>query len=100
MKARYERSMDSGRSLARFFLLCTFLLGLAALLLAQGNQVLQLILILGSFASLGCMFYAVWRYCRCPYCGKRIIAGVLVARSCPSCHRSFETGKKLKKKYR
>ena len=100
MKARYDRSMEYGRSLARYFLLFTFVLGLAALLLANGNQIVQLILILGSFASLGAMFYVIWRYCRCPYCGKRIVAGALVAKSCPSCHRSLETGKKVKKKSR
>ena len=100
MKARYDRSMDYGRSLARFFLLLTFLLGLAALLLFAGNETMQLILILASFVSLGGLFYVIWRYCRCPYCGKRIIAGALAAKSCPSCHRDLESGKKLKKKYR
>ena len=100
MKARFEHSMERGRSLARFFLLLTFVLGLAAVLLAAGNVTLQLILILASFASLIVLFYVIWRYCRCPYCGKRIIAGALAAKSCPSCNRSLETGKKLKKKYR
>ena len=100
MKARYDRSMEYGKSLARALLMATILLGLAAFLLAVGNQILQLVLVLLSFASLGGMFYVLWRYCRCPYCGKRIIAGALVATSCPACHRSFETGKKLKKKYR
>ena len=100
MKARYERSMEYGRSLARYFLMGTFLLGMAALLLAGGNQILQLILVLASFASLGAMFYVIWRYCRCPYCGKRIITGALAARSCPACHRNLDNGKKVKKKYR
>ena len=100
MKARFDRSMEYGKQLVRFFLLLTFVLGLAALLLANGNQTLQLILLIASFVSLGMMAASIWRYCRCPYCGKRIIAGALAAKSCPACHRSLETGKKLKKKYR
>ena len=35
--------------------------------------------------------------CRCPYCGKRIIFGVLAVTACPRCRRNLTTGKKTKK---
>ena len=42
--------------------------------------------------------YFIFRYCRCPYCGKQIFFGVSKATSCPRCRRNFVTGKKVKKK--
>ncbi len=41
--------------------------------------------------------YYIFRYCRCPYCGKQIFFGVSKATSCPHCRRSFATGKKVKR---
>lgn len=42
--------------------------------------------------------YFIFRYCRCPYCGKQIFFGVSRATSCPRCRRNFVTGKKVKRK--
>ena len=41
--------------------------------------------------------YFIFRYCRCPYCGKQIFFGVSKATSCPRCRRNFLTGKKVKR---
>lgn len=41
--------------------------------------------------------YYIFRYCRCPYCGKQIFFGVSKATSCPHCRRNFVTGKKVKR---
>lgn len=39
----------------------------------------------------------VYKYCRCPHCGKVIFLGVLAVTSCPKCKRNLVTGKKTKK---
>ena len=36
--------------------------------------------------------------CRCPYCGKHIMLGVLAVKDCPRCRRNLATGKKIKKR--
>ena len=40
----------------------------------------------------------VYQFCRCPYCGKHIMLGVLAVKDCPRCHRNLATGKKIKKR--
>ena len=100
MKARYERTFEYGKSIARYLLMAAVIFGLAAFLLVPDNRLAQLILILASFGAMVAMVVVMYRYCRCPYCGKRIIAGALAVSSCPTCRRSLSTGKKVKKKSR
>ena len=40
----------------------------------------------------------VYQFCRCPYCGKHIMLGVLAVKDCPRCRRNLATGKKIKKR--
>ena len=97
MKAKYESSFEYGRKLARYFLAAAILLDIGAILFFADKSVYQIVGILCSF---GCLIAAVvmaYRHCRCPYCGKRIVLGVLAASNCPACRRNLITGKKVKR---
>ena len=37
-------------------------------------------------------------FCKCPYCGKRILLGMLKVTHCPSCRRDLVTGVRKKGK--
>ena len=100
MKARFKRTFEYGKNIARYLLVAAFAFGLAAFLLVPDNKPAQLILILASSGTLIAMLVVLYQYYRCPYCGKRIVAGALAVSSCPACRRSLSTGKKVKKKSR
>ena len=97
MKAQFSSNFEYGRKMARFFLAAAVLLDVCALLLLPDKSIQQIVGVLCSFACLVTAVVMAYRYCRCPYCGKRIVLGVLAAKSCPSCRRNLLTGKKVKK---
>ena len=97
MKVRYTDTFERGQMWVKHLLFAAILCGAAAMLLVKSGSYAQLTLILISFGLLIGMVVTAWRLCRCPYCGKHIIAGVLAVKTCPSCRRSLSTGKKVKK---
>ena len=44
--------------------------------------------------------WTIYKYCRCPHCGKVIFLGVLSLEICPKCRYNLITGKKAKKSKR
>ena len=100
MRARYEKSFERGQELVRYFMFAAIVSALAGLLLAESNSTLQYVLIGLSAVLLIAMLVCAWRFCRCPYCGKRILSGALVVTSCPSCRRDLKSGRKVKKSKR
>ena len=36
-------------------------------------------------------------FCKCPYCGKRILLGMFKLKRCPKCHRDLATGERNSK---
>ena len=97
MKARYDRTFEYGKKIVLYLVILVIVLGLAAALLVPEKSTPQIILIIGAFACLAAALFVVYKYCRCPYCGKRIFGGVLAVKSCPKCRRNLITGKKVKK---
>ena len=98
MKARFGRTFEYGKNVARYLIFGAFIFGFAAFLLVPNNMLAQMILIFASMGMVIATVVVLYRFCRCPYCGKRIIAGALAVTSCPACRRSLSTGKKMKKK--
>ena len=49
-----------------------------------------------TFVLFATALVCIFKYCRCPNCGKVIFFGVLAVKSCPRCHRNLVTGKKMK----
>ena len=93
----YENTFIQGRELAKKLAIGTAISCVAGILLAQMHSSLELIFVTLTFVLFVATVYVIIKYCKCPYCGKHIFLGVLKINSCPSCHRSFTTGKKMKK---
>ena len=70
---------------------------IASLIIGNDGGTLQLAMILASFGFLVATVAVMYIFCRCPYCGKHIMLGVLTIKTCPSCRRNLMTGKKEKK---
>ena len=100
MRATFEKSFERGQNLVRHFLFAAILCGAASLLLVPQGSVYQVILVILSTALLIGMIVCAWKLCRCPYCGKHIIAGALAATVCPACSRDLRSGRKVKKSRR
>ena len=97
MKARYQKTFEYGRSLAKTSLICAIGSCLVSLMFMESGTLAQLLTMLLTVVLMVTTIVIMYKYCRCPYCGKRIVMGVLSARSCPSCRRNLETGKKTKR---
>lgn len=97
MKARYDRTFEYGKKIAKYLVIFAIILCLASLFLAPEGSYLQVTLVVVSFVLMVSTLFVMYKYCRCPYCGKRIMTGVLTITACPRCHRSLTSGKKIKK---
>ena len=99
MDRNYENSFIHGRELAKKILIgivvcCVF----SVLSLSMATFVVQMGLVSVTTVLVLLLIYVIIKYCRCPYCGKLIILGVLAVTDCPRCRRNLTTGKKSKKK--
>lgn len=97
MKAHYDRTFEYGQKIVKYLLILVIVLGLASALLVPQNSTAQWVLVIAAFAMIAAALFVIYKYCRCPYCGKRIFGGVLAVKSCPKCRRNLVTGKKVKK---
>lgn len=97
MKARYARTFEYGKQMAKTTLICSIIACAVNLLFLPSGSIAQLIGLSLSLVLMATTVVAMYKYCRCPYCGKRIMMGVLTVKACPSCHRNLVSGKKVKK---
>ena len=95
MKARFDRTFEYGRNISKYLVIFAIVLCVLSLLVPQGTYV-QIVIIAATLALTIATFVVLYKYCRCPYCGKRIMIGVLRVTVCPRCRRSLTSGKKIK----
>ncbi|MGI5976360.1 MAG: hypothetical protein ACOX68_01500 [Candidatus Limivicinus sp.] len=99
MNRVYENSFMQGQALVKKLVIGVVVCCVLSFLSLGGAGGAVQGLLIGATVVLFIMtIYALVKYCRCPYCGKHIYLGVLVAKSCPHCNRNLATGKKMKKK--
>lgn len=97
MKKVYENTFVQGRELVKkFFAAAVISAALGIVCEQMGNPVAPYLLVLTLVIMIATV-YVMFKMCRCPHCGKRILTGVFVATTCPGCRRSLVTGKKMKK---
>ena len=98
MKPSYTSNFEYGKRMSKICMIAAICLCLMSLLLVPAGSMAQGALILAGMAFIIGAFVVMYKYCRCPHCGKHIMTGVLVITSCPRCHRNLNTGKKTKKR--
>lgn len=97
MKARFDRTFEYGKKMSKYCVIFAIALCVLSLLMPQGTY-LQGIFIAATLVMIVAAFVMMYKYCRCPYCGRRIMMGVLRVKTCPGCRRNLTTGKKTGKK--
>ena len=89
-------SFEYGRKLAIRLVIAASVCCVISLLCPEGSYYQF------GFVALAAIFIGtiicVYQFCRCPYCGKHIMLGVLAVKDCPRCRRNLATGKKIKKR--
>ena len=97
MKPKYDSDFDYGTKISKYLLVAAIIGALASVLLTPGGSVAQLVLVGITTVIIISNFYIIYKYCRCPFCGKHIMMGALRVKVCPACKRNLQTGKKTKK---
>ena len=97
MKTNLTSSFARGQKKVRWLLVLAIGAGLCGLLLFSEKSAPQLLFYVLSLGLLISIPFVAKRECRCPYCGKSVISGVLVLEICPKCKRNLYTGEKVKK---
>jgi len=97
MKIKYKDTFEYGRKTAKWLILLAVVLSVISYFAFSGNPTGQAITVVLSFLMMIAGFVVIYNFCRCPYCGKKIMLGVLAVTSCPKCRRNLKTGKKSKK---
>ena len=95
----YENDFVYGRDLVRKLLYASVAFCVITLLM-RANPSMQLAFFVLTFAMFAAIFVVLFKYCRCPHCGKVIIFGVMAVTTCSRCKRNLITGKKVKKSKR
>ncbi len=97
MKVRYESNFEYGKKQAKYCIAAAVILGLVTVFLAPANSMTQTLMLILTVAAMVSCVVIIYKNCRCPYCGKHIMMGVLRVKVCPACNRNLENGKKTKK---
>ena len=92
----YESGFERGQQLVRYCLAGSVGTAVCALFFTPAGSALNMALVFLSMALLIGMVVCAYKFCRCPYCGKSIIAGALKVTACPHCRRDLRSGKKVK----
>ena len=97
MKTRYANTFEYGQKLAKYLIGFAVVICLASVLFMPKGSIVQTIAAILGMALIVATIYVTYKYCRCPHCGKHIVAGVFAVKTCPACRRSLVTGKKIRK---
>ena len=98
MKPRFNSSFEHGKRLARNCIVAAIMFCLISLFGVPSSSLAQIVLTVLAFGCLIATLVVMYKYCRCPHCGKHIMGGVLAITNCPRCHRNLTTGQKTRKK--
>lgn len=97
MKARYSKTFSYGRDMAKTSVILACISCAVTLLFLPSGTTVQIVGVCLTLGLIAATLFIMYKYCRCPYCGKHIMMGVLKVKSCPACRRNLESGKKVKK---
>lgn len=97
MKAKFDSNFSYGIKLAKYVLAAAIISALSTAFLTPPGSVIQLIMVALTTVIIISNFYIIYKYCRCPFCGKHIMMGAFRVKVCPACNRNLQTGKKTKK---
>ena len=95
----YENDFVYGRRLLKIAMAAAVIFCIATLLVPNGSSLYLTFFVL-TIAAFVLSAVIIYKYCRCPHCGKLIFLGVLSITTCSRCRHDLITGKKVKKSKR
>ena len=95
----YENDFVYGRRILKGAMAAAVVCCLATLIVPNGSSLYLTFLVL-TLAAFAMAAVVIYKYCRCPHCGKVIFLGVLSITTCTRCKHDLITGKKVKKSKR
>ena len=91
-------NFKTSRRLVVIFMVASLLCALGDMIFLRPGTQASVYLMLLSLILMGLSILILLALCRCPWCGKRITAGMMKVEVCPHCKRDIETGMKRKGK--
>ncbi len=93
-----KTDFERGRTYSVVLIAMTIALSVISLMFTKSGTTESMALTISALLCAIAAVVVVVKFCRCPYCGKRVITGVLVVETCPKCRRSLTTGDKVRKR--
>ena len=94
----HKTDFERGRTYSVVLIAMTIVLSVISLMFTESGSTEGIALTISAFLCAIGAIVAVVKLCRCPYCGKKILIGVLVTTTCPKCRRSLTTGDKVRQR--
>ena len=88
---------DKAKNVVKTLLAICMVLCLISVITTSLNPQLSFLATIISGICFIMSFVVAFLYCKCPYCGNRIMLGMFKVKNCPKCHRNLVTGEKAGK---
>lgn len=89
-------NFKTSRRLVVIFMVASLICALGDMIFLRPGTQASVYLMLLSLILMGLSILILLALCRCPWCGKRIVSGLMKVEICPHCKRDLETGLKAK----
>lgn len=91
-------NFQKAKTAVKFLLITSILACVVSFIFADNGTPTSAYAILIGLGLLVMAFIVAFNFCKCPYCGKRILIGMLTVTHCPQCRRNLVTGERKKGK--
>ena len=91
-------NFKTARRLVMIFMIASLVCALIGMVLVRPGTEASIYIVILSLVLMLLALLILFGLCRCPWCGKRITAGMMKVEVCPHCKRDIETGMKRKGK--
>ena len=91
-------NFENAKKTVKFLLFASVAACIVSLIFSGNGTSLSALAMLAALGLLILAFITAYNFCKCPYCGKRILLGVLTVTHCPQCRRNLVTGERKKGK--
>lgn len=93
-------NFKTARRLVMIFMGLSFVCAVGGMIFIRPGTQASVYAVVLSFGLMVLALVLLFGFCRCPWCGKRITAGMMKVEVCPHCKRNIDTGMKAKGKKR
>jgi len=89
-------NFKTARRLVMIFMIASLVCALIGVVLVRPGTEASIYIVILSLVLMLLALVILFGLCRCPWCGKRIVSGLMKVEICPHCKRDLETGMKAK----